>query len=67
MSGDSQEFVIRNVRCLIKLRAVKEFVGRIVMCLIELRAVKEFVMMMQSLRLSGVPQGVCNKNCKLSD
>ena len=62
-----KEFVIRIVSCLTELRAVKEFVGRIVMCLIELRAVKEFVRMMQRLRLSGVPQGVCNKNCKLSD
>ena len=62
-----KEFVIRIVSCLTELRDVKEFVGRIVMCLIELRAVKEFVGMMQSLRLSGVPQGVCNKNCKLSD
>ena len=62
-----KEFVIRIVSCLTELRDVKEFVGRIVMCLIELRAVKEFVGMIQSLRLSGVPQGVCNKNCKLSD
>ena len=36
LSGDSQEFVIRNVRCLIKLRAVKEFVRIIVRCLNEL-------------------------------
>ena len=67
MSGDSQEFVIRNVRCLIKLRAVKEFVSIIVSCLIELRAVKEFVRIIAKYPIEWRFARVCYKKCKVSD
>ena len=49
------------------MRAVKEIVGRIVMCLIELRAVKEFVRIIEKCPIECDSQGVCYKNCNVSD
>ena len=62
-----KEFVIRNVRCLIELGAVKEFVSIIVSCLIELRALKEFVRIIAKYPIEWRFARVCYKKCKVSD